>query len=103
MRRSFAGTVEATMLAAYAADLLQARTQGLASPMKTDPHIILSNLQFFSTERGPYTVKLSLSKARAQGSLSRRGSCACLHGVLQCPTDRANLPNCLDSGIGVAC
>ena len=97
MRRSFAGTVEATVLAAYAAGFLQAGTQGLDGLQAKVSWIAVAAVH------GPYTVKLSLSEARAQESLPRRGSCACLHGVLQRPTDRANLPNCLDSGIGVAC
>jgi len=84
-RRSLATAVEAAVLAADAAGFLQAGTQGLGSPMKTDPQVILVHIRL--NYRHPRRVRKSLCPEEGQ-----------VHGllvVLQRPRDRANLPNCL--------
>jgi hypothetical protein len=64
MRRSFAGTVEATVLVAYAAGFLQAGTQGLESPMKMDPQVIL--VHRWLNYRHPRRVRKSLCPEEGQ-------------------------------------
>jgi len=67
--------------------------QGLGSPMKTDLTLYWSIIRL--NYRHPRRMRKSLcpEEGRVDG----------LFVVLQRPIDRANLPNCLDFGIGVAC
>jgi hypothetical protein len=52
------------MLAAYAATFLQAGTQSLASPMKTDPQVILCDLGFLCWSRSSTSASSQIRRRK---------------------------------------